>query len=413
MLLALCSSFSAYALKKKILFIGNSYTYVNDLPYTLQQIAIGLGDSIEYDSNALGSATLQTHCSNAATLSKLQQPGWDYVVIQAQSQEPSFDPVQVATDTYPYAQILDSLVHVTNPCAETLFFMTWGRKNGDASNCAVYPPVCTYAGMQQRLRESYLEMSQLNQATCVPVGVAWKNVRNAFPGIELYQTDESHPSIHGTYLAACTFYSSIFHKESNGSPYQPVGILTWELLSMQNMASRTVLDSVETWQQYGQLPHSLFSVTSTGMQASFNNQSLRANSYSWNFGDGSALNTQLSPTHTYSAAGMYIATLTATNSCGWQDVFSDTVWINTAPNAVNETRAEPLISPYIQNGYLSWLGVNEPLSIEIVDATGRMVIKRSTGANTPLAIMHWTPGLYFYSVQTKSGRCFKGRMIVD
>ena len=53
--------------------------------------------------------------------------------------------------------------------------MTWGRKYGDQQNCQFYPPVCTYLGMQNRLRESYLSMSFTSNAT-FPVGFLGKNL---------------------------------------------------------------------------------------------------------------------------------------------------------------------------------------------------------------------------------------------
>ena len=81
---------------------------------------------------------------------------WDFVVIQAQSQEPSFPPSQVATQTYPYAQILVDSIAANDSCTEPVFFMT--RKNGDANNASFYPILGTYLGMQWRLRQSYLEM---------------------------------------------------------------------------------------------------------------------------------------------------------------------------------------------------------------------------------------------------------------
>ena len=79
------------------------------------------------------------------------------MVLQAQSQEPSFSPGQVTNDTYPYAEILVDSIEQIFSCTEPLFFMTWGRKYGDQQNCQFYPPICTYAGMQQRLRESYVK----------------------------------------------------------------------------------------------------------------------------------------------------------------------------------------------------------------------------------------------------------------
>jgi len=59
--------------------------------------------------------------------------------------------------------------------------MTWGRKNGDAGNGAFHPPICTYEGMQQKLRERYMQMTTDNNANTSPAGVAWKTVRDSFP----------------------------------------------------------------------------------------------------------------------------------------------------------------------------------------------------------------------------------------
>ena len=232
---------------KKALFLGNSYTYYNGgLPQLIENLATANGDILIHDQNTPGGYRLDDHATNATTLNKISSANWDYVVLQAQSQEPSFSPGQVAAQTKPYAVILNDYIKSNNSCSKTMFFMTWGRENGDASNCANYAPLCTYEGMQGRLRESYLEMTVENNADCAPVGVAWKKVREDFPAINLYSPDESHPSIYGSYLAACVFYSSMYHKTSVGNTY-------WSTLDsltayrLQDIASSTVLDSLSTW----------------------------------------------------------------------------------------------------------------------------------------------------------------------
>ena len=188
----MCNSF---AQTKNVLFLGNSYTGVNNLPLLTYNLALSLGDTINYDSNIPGGYTYEGHSTNTTSLSKVAQGDWDFVILQEQSQKPSFPPSQVATEVYPYAQILVDSVKSANACAEPLFYMTWGRKNGDASNCGFYPPLCTYDGMQARLRESYMEMSINNDCSVSPVGAAWKYVRDNYQTIELYSADESHPSI--------------------------------------------------------------------------------------------------------------------------------------------------------------------------------------------------------------------------
>ena len=66
--------------KKEVLFIGNSYTYVNDLPTLVEQIALTFGDTLIHDSSTPGGANFSMHSANSQTISKINQQQWDYVV---------------------------------------------------------------------------------------------------------------------------------------------------------------------------------------------------------------------------------------------------------------------------------------------------------------------------------------------
>ena len=223
---------------KEVLFIGNSYTNYHNMPQMVSDIALSFGDTLNYESSLLGGATFNIHSTNSATLSKISQEPWDYVVLQAQSQEPSFSPSQVANDVYPYAQILIDSIESNSICTEPIFFMTWGRKYGDQQNCQFYPPICTYTGMQQRLRESYLDMTFFHNASCAPVGISWEESISQDSMLNLFSADNSHPSIYGSYLAACTFYATIFKNSPIGSTYIPNGIDTSTAIFLQNIASK-------------------------------------------------------------------------------------------------------------------------------------------------------------------------------
>jgi len=326
--LAIIPILSFGQLKKEVLFVGNSYTYVNNLPNLVKEIALSFGDTLVHESSTPGGSNFNAHSTNTQTLSKINQQQWDYVVLQAQSQEPSFSPSQVASDTYPYAEILVDSILANSSCTEPLFFMTWGRKYGDQSNCQFYPPVCTYAGMQQRLRESYLDMSFLHNASCSPVGMSWKKSIAIDSTIDLYSTDNSHPSIFGSYLAACTFYASIFKKSAVGSSYWPNAIDSATAYSLQQIGSSTVLDSLAVWNIF----NADFGFQQYNDSISFTNLSSNYESVLWDFGDG-ITSTDENPTHTYALNGSYTVTLTAiTNAACIQDTqaVSITVNINTA-----------------------------------------------------------------------------------
>ncbi|MDB9910255.1 PKD domain-containing protein [Flavobacteriales bacterium] len=313
--------------KKEVLFIGNSYTYVNDLPNLVKEIALSFGDTLIHDSSTPGGANFNGHSSSAQTLAKINQQQWDYVVLQAQSQELSFSPFQVASDSYPYAEILVDSIFANSSCTEPLFFMTWGRKYGDQSNCQFYPPVCTYLGMQQRLRESYLDMTFTHNTSCSPVGMAWKKSIEIDSTLNLYSSDNSHPSIYGSYLAACTFYASIFKKSAVGSTYWPNAIDSASAYILQQIGSSTVLDSLGVWNVF----NADFGFQQYNDSISFINLSSNYESVFWDFGDG-ITSTDENPTHKFTLNGSYTVILTAiTNAACIEDTqtISITVNINT------------------------------------------------------------------------------------
>ena len=71
-----------------VLFIGNSYTYYNDMPDILSDIAASLGNSVNNVSQTTGGATFSGHVGNTNTFNAINSQIWDYVVLQGQSQDP-------------------------------------------------------------------------------------------------------------------------------------------------------------------------------------------------------------------------------------------------------------------------------------------------------------------------------------
>jgi len=357
--------------KKEVLFIGNSYTAFNNLPDLVKQIALSFGDSLIYDSSTPGGATFNSHTNNAQTLAKINQQQWDCVVLQAQSQEPSFSPGQVANDTYPYAEQLVDLIEANFSCTEPLFFMTWGRKYGDQQNCQFYPPICTYLGMQQRLRESYLEMAFNDSASCTPVGMAWKASIAIDSTLNLYSPDNSHPSIYGSYLAACTFYASIFKKSPVGSSFWPAAIDSNTAYSLQQIGSSTVLDSLAVWNLF----NADFSFMQTSDSISCTNLSSNYESLIWNFGDGTSSFDE-DPIHVYSNSGVYTITLFAlTNGGCLLDALSVNITVNISTEINEVSRKRKLVEVI---GVLGKKGIkpkpNVPLFYRYDDGTVEKII---------------------------------------
>ena len=231
--------------RKRVLFVGNSYTEVNNLPDLVQRVAESAGDALEYQSNTPGGCTFQQHCTNRS-MDLIRQGGWDVVVLQEQSQLPSFPQSQVEVEVFPYAQRLVDSVYAHNPEGEPMFYMTWGRKNGDQQNAPYFPVLGSYEGMDSMLYERYLYMAREYDASVCPVGRVWRYLRTNNPEIELYQPDDSHPSLAGSYAAACAFYTLIFHRSPQHITYQPE-IETADAITIRETVQRVVFDTLSFW----------------------------------------------------------------------------------------------------------------------------------------------------------------------
>ena len=369
--LSLIITHTLHAQKKRVLFLGNSYTYVNNLPQLVADIALSAGDTLLFDSNTPGGYTLQNHFADATSVAKIQQGNWDFVVLQEQSQLPSFPDAQVQVQSFPYAAKLDSLIRLYNPCGETMFYMTWGRKNGDASNCAVWPPVCTYQGMDSLLYLRYMMMADSSDAVVSPVGAVWKYIRTIYPAIELYSTDESHPSVAGSYAAACSFYTCIFRKN-------PLNITTdgslsaGDALSIRQVAKIKVYDSLYQWHVGEYDPQASFTYNINNNTVNFINLSTNATDYHWNFGDGNFSNSE-NPEYTFTDVGDYSVELISTH-CQQSDTFTAIVPITVLSIDKNmDSKITVYPNPAKDKIYIS--AENRiPIQVEIFDSYSREVV---------------------------------------
>lgn len=292
--------------QRSALFLGNSYTAYNNLPAMVANLASSLGDTLIVDSYTPGGKRLSGHATDANSISKITGGQWDYVILQDQSQIPALGDQYYFSDMYPGGSTLDSIATATDSCTQTLFYMTWGRKNGDSQNCGFIPEMCTYEGMQARLRAQYLRIADTLEASVAPVGAVWREIiADSVPGLNLYTADESHPSLAGSYVAACTFYASIFHRSPVGSSYT-AGLAPGTATYIQEMTEAIVFDSLTTWLIDTTSAEAGFTLTTDSM-GNVTVQNTSANALvSYNFGDGT-ISTDTNATHNYAATDTMVS----------------------------------------------------------------------------------------------------------
>lgn len=386
----------------KVLFIGNSYTTVNNLPQMLANLAAAGGDRLIHQTSAPGGHTFQAHCSNTTTLSLIAQGGWDYVVLQEQSQLPAAPDGQVASQVYPYAKRLDSLVHQYTPCAQTVFYLTWGYKSGDAGNCAAWPPMCTYQGMDSLLYKRYSIMAEEHDAWISPAGRIRRRLRALNPGIELYDTDGSHPTLAGTYAAALGFYSLLYRKDPAGSTFNP-GLAAADVTAIKTAAKVVAFDSLVYWSRFDPLPVVAFTQSVIGSTVQTTNTSTGATAYRWTFGDGSPAVTQTSPSHTYASNGNYNLCLEAIDGCDTVKLCRQ-VQIGTVGIADRGILTGVQLYPNPVENTLNLSGIKTICDYALYSSVGTQVLKGSLSRDGAISLDGLPAGLYYLQLVATGGQ---------
>jgi len=176
-----------------VLFVGNSLTYVNDLPTLVAEIAKMDGVTLGVTSITAGNYSLDDHWADGTIQRALGKNQYDLLIAQ---QGPS---------ALPESQISlrESSIRIAGECRahNTVFglYMVWPalERDFDRDNCIA----------------SYTNAANASNALLCPAGRAWKLSWEKNKTISFYGPDAFHPSIHGSVLAAMTIYAAIKGKK--------------------------------------------------------------------------------------------------------------------------------------------------------------------------------------------------------
>ena len=204
----------AQAHGERVLFIGNSYTSVNNLPKIYQDIVASTGVvAPEVSAVTPGGRTLEQHLSNADTLQLVDQGQWDVVVLQGQSQEAAMSEpfANIRASFLKGAKGLCARIKAASPKAKIVFYQTWARHADYWNNPQPDLNLGKNPGeMQSWNQKWYRQAAAENHGPVVaPVGDAWQlNYLSAHP-VRLHAKDNSHPALSGSYLASLVLYATI------------------------------------------------------------------------------------------------------------------------------------------------------------------------------------------------------------
>ena len=184
----------------KVLFIGNSHTYLHYMPQMLVKLAYATDSDfqLKVDQITGEGAALQWHWDNSSTQDKIRSQKWDYVVLQ----DRSGGPLEELESFRTHARLLDG--EIRRQGAQTIFYMTWANKSRP--------------GTQKILADAYGQIAAELGAGLAPVGLAWEKAQALDDELNLYHIDDRHANPSGAYLTACVFYMVFFNTSPEGLP---------------------------------------------------------------------------------------------------------------------------------------------------------------------------------------------------
>lgn len=182
----------------RVLFIGNSYVYYNNLAQLTMVLSDSMSTKLICTKSTLGGANLGDHWNSRRGLETrelLDKNRYDVIVLQDNSMWPLEHPDSVLY----YGKLFCDLVKKN---AKVFLYNTWARKNTPQT--------------QEQINSVYENLAANCQATLVPAGTAWAVMKKKYPDAELYHSDGSHPSYYGTFLVSLCMIKKITGKLPGG-----------------------------------------------------------------------------------------------------------------------------------------------------------------------------------------------------
>jgi hypothetical protein len=221
----------------RVLFIGNSYTFVNDLPLMFKRLAASGHHRVHTGILASPGESLAQHVASPDTFRMMERFPWNIIVLQERGEYPAVAQYR-ESETEPAARDLVRKVRATG--ARPLFFLTWAQEHG-------WPRYgLDYQAEQADVDTAFQALGHELNTAIAPVGPAWWATLQRLHEPQLWIADGTHPTRQGTYLAACVFYAVIYRQSPNGLKYR-AGLPRKRAKTLQAIATSVVLTDPGRW----------------------------------------------------------------------------------------------------------------------------------------------------------------------
>ena len=202
----------------RVLFIGNSFTARNNLPELVWLLADAAEERFEHKLISQGGASLRMHWNKGLATGAIRSGRFDYVVLQEQSTLP----VKNAKRMGENVGLFDPVIKESG--AKTALYMTWARAHAPET--------------QKAITDAYTSIAREMGATLIPAGSAWEKFLAEHEKPVLHDKDKSHPTLAGSFLAACAVFSALFDRACSDLEIEVRGLDGAEVKLLQRVADQ-------------------------------------------------------------------------------------------------------------------------------------------------------------------------------
>lgn len=227
-----------------VLFIGSSYLEFNDVPQRFQDLSRKAGHDVFVKSHTFLGRPLATHAASSQATYVIRERDWDYVVLQGGAHDVAY-PQGADHPVLPALRELHRKATEDSPGTKVVWMMPWAYEDG---MLWMEGRTEDYFQMQLDIRDKVLDWVERVDLVVAPVGMAFFEVMSEWDPDPhfLFDLDWNHASREGSFLAAATFFSTIFAESCTNAEYR------WKVdrelaEDLREVASHTVLDSLELW----------------------------------------------------------------------------------------------------------------------------------------------------------------------
>ena len=219
----------------RVLLVGNSYTMHHSLHSMLQKLAAQVegGPRMTVDAVAHGGYSLSNHLRTGQALTRIRAGHYSHVVLQGHSMSAVDHPDKLIADAKRFKQAIDA------SSSQTVFYATWAR-SPEVRLYRTHKSVRSFAQMSMLVSSTYFELSSLLRAGLAPVGSAFERALVEHPKLGLWGSDGSHPSVAGSYMAACVLYGAITGLDPSLTRYVPNSMKPEDAEVVRGVAARSL-----------------------------------------------------------------------------------------------------------------------------------------------------------------------------